>query len=212
MIECEHKDVLERKIQTHTDLISRHIKEFDGKNHKELLRLDKNFTIDKLIELIKTLRESMKSKYSIELELSKELTKQKELEYNQKNQEYNHILELKKLEYESKKLDLEIRKLEIQQSQPIQQPIQQSQIIETIIIEFFNTCTVFSTNNSDTIKMTVFYSKFIEWIKTKYPNVGYPPNKLFTQKFNKLKIGIYKNSITNLNGTSGLLNRKFIFV
>ena len=144
----------------------------------------------------------------------KEITKQKEIEFKQKEkeQEYNHILELKKLEYESKKLDLEIRKLEIQQSQPIQQPIQQSQIIETIIIEFFNTCTVFSTNNSDTIKMTVFYSKFIKWIKTKYPNVGYPPNKLFTQKFNKLKIGIYKNSITNLNGTSGLLNRKFIFV
>ena len=67
MIECENKDVLERKIQTHTDLISRHVKEFNGKKHKELLRLDNNFGIEKLIELIKVLKDSMENKreYSI---------------------------------------------------------------------------------------------------------------------------------------------------
>ena len=224
--ECSQNKLLETHMKQHNDINSAIIsKIFNKRNRTELIDITK-ITISQIIKIIEFLKDKLLQDFEIfqmeHLERMKdldnikykEITKQKEIEFKQKEkeQEYNHILELKKLEYESKKLDLEIRKLEIQQSQPIQQPIQQSQIIETIIIEFFNTCTVFSTNNSDTIKMTVFYSKFIKWIKTKYPNVGYPPNKLFTQKFNKLKIGIYKNSITNLNGTSGLLNRKFIFV
>jgi prophage antirepressor-like protein len=217
MIECGYKDVLERKIQTHTDLVSRHVKEYDGKKHNELLRLDNNFTINNLIELMKTLKESMESKYSIELELSKELTKQKELDTKQKElenvkfieetkqKEMDINLELKKMEFQ-----LEMRRLELQVQVHIPKPVVRwAEPPQDIITEYFNNCTVFSANNLDTIKMTELYRKFVEWIKVQHPNTGYPSNREFTPKFKKLQIGTYKSSINNLNGTSGIINRKF---
>ena len=69
ILECKDRDKLERKVQTHTDLVSCHVKQFDGKPHNELLRLDNNFKVENLIELVKLLKESLCTKYSIELEL-----------------------------------------------------------------------------------------------------------------------------------------------
>jgi len=112
-LECDNNNQLEKLIQNHNDLKSRHIKEYEGTKRLELLRLDNNFTINNLIELMKTLKKSMETKYSIELELSKELTKQKELD-NIKIQEETKQKEIDmKLQIELKKLELEMRKLEL---------------------------------------------------------------------------------------------------
>ena len=97
MLECERNHDLEKMIQTHNDLIKRHVKEYQGKKRQELLRLDKHFSIKDLIDLMKSLKESMESKYDKEIELAKEHTKQKELE-----------LEIKKMEYEMMKLQYSI--------------------------------------------------------------------------------------------------------
>jgi hypothetical protein len=168
---------------------------------------------------MKSLKESMESKYDKEIELAKELTKQKEQETKQKEQETKQKeqetkqkemeinLELKKLEFQ-----LELRKLELQQERLVQPVIQQQVIVpevHNIIKEFFDSHTVFSANNLDTIKMKELYDRYVVWIKVKYPTAGYPSNKAFTPKFKKLKIGIYKNSINNLSGTSGITNRKW---
>jgi hypothetical protein len=184
--ECNNREKLERRIQTHTDLVSRHIKEFDEKPRKELLRVDKYFTIDKLIELIEKLKEYMKVVSSIELELARELTKQKEID-----------LELKKLEY-----DLEIRKLNC-----VAPTLDLNE--DRIIKEFFDTKTIHSSNSLDTLKMTCIYTKFVDYAKHHYPSYCIPSNRGFTPKFKKLKLGNYKTSIPNLNSTSGITNRKF---
>jgi len=39
MTECEKHDELERSIQTHTDLTNRHIKEYDGNQRNELIKV-----------------------------------------------------------------------------------------------------------------------------------------------------------------------------
>ena len=113
-------------------------------------------------------------------------------------------LELKKMEFQ-----LEMRRLELQVHIPKPVVREEPVIEQDVITEYFNNCTVFSANNLDTIKMTELYRKFVEWIKVQHPNTGYPSNREFTPKFKKLKIGTYKSSINNLNGTSGIINRKF---
>lgn len=207
-------DELERSIQTHTDLTNRHIKEYDGNQRNELIKVDKEYDTNKLINLIETMKNTMNS-IPLELLLSKELTKQKQLDNvkfieETKQKEMEITLELKKLEYqlEMRRLELQVQS-NIQIQQPVIQQVHQQPAEHDVITEYFNSCTVFSANNLDTIKMTELYRKFVEWIKVQHPNTGYPSNREFTPKFKKLKIGTYKSSINNLNGTSGIINRKF---
>ena len=202
ILECKDRDKLERKVQTHTDLVSRHVKQFDGKPHNELLRLDNNFKVENLIELVKLLKESMCTKYSIELELSKELTKQMEIN-----------LELKKLEFK-----LEMRKLELQElssqsiKNKVEQPIQQNIKDVHVIKEYCENFTSYSCNKMDTIKMSNLYYKFIEWSKIECITQDFSKRQ-FTSTFKKINIdnllGIYDNKISNLNGNSGIRYRKF---
>jgi hypothetical protein len=196
MTECQKHDELERKIQTHNDLVSRHIKEFDGNSRHELLRIESTFNIDKLIMVIESLKESMEIKYSLELELAREVTKQKELETKQKELEIN--LELKKLD-----VQLEMFKLKCN----LNKNDNNLEVVH-VIKEFFDTCTIYSNNNLDTIKMSDLYKKFIEWLKNEHPKEMFSQRQ-FTNKFNQLKVGIYDAKISNLNGNSGIRNRKF---
>ena len=167
-LECDKNNQLKNLIQNHNDLKSRHVKEYEGTKRLELLRLDNNFTVNNLIELMKTLKESMETKYSIELELSKELTKQKELD-NVRFQEETKQQEINmKLQIELKKIELELRRLELQVH--ITKQVVMVELKQDVIIEYFNSYTVFSANNLDTIKMTELYRKFVEWIKVQHPN------------------------------------------
>ena len=136
MLECERNQDLERKIQTHTDLVSRHVKEYRGIKRLELLRLDKNFSIKDMIDLMKSLKESMESKYDKEIELAKEFTKQKELD-NAKCNEETKQKELetkqKELETKQKELELEIKRMEFQlemRKLDLQYQVQVQQVIE----------------------------------------------------------------------------------
>lgn len=217
MTECAYKDVLERKIQTHNDLISRHVKNLDGKDYKELLRLDKNFTIDKLIELIKSLKESMESKYDKEIELAKELTKQKELDLKQKeldNERYREEtqLELKKIELEMRRLELQYQHYSITTN--TNNNIHNTNNMNThntntnIIKEYYNTYTVYSNNRNDAIKMSDLYHTFSEWLKENHSNI-FITQRDFTNIFKRSNIGKWENKISSLNGNSGIRHRKF---
>lgn len=108
MTECEKHDELERLIQTHTDLTNRHLREYNGNQRNELIKIDKEYPVNKVINLIETIKNSISSTNQIPLELllSRELTKQKELELKQKELEVQ--LELKKMEFQ-----LQMRKLNI---------------------------------------------------------------------------------------------------
>lgn len=57
--------------------------------------------------------------------------------------------------------------------------------------------------------MSEFYNKFQSWIKEKYPAESIPINRRFTKLFKQLNIGNYRPKISNLNGNSGLSNRKW---
>jgi prophage antirepressor-like protein len=194
ILECERNHDLEKKIQTHTDLVSRHIKEYQGTKRMELLRLDNNFTLNNLIELIKSLKDSMETKYSIQLELSKELTKQKEIDTKQKEieikqKELEYAFELKKLEMNH---ILEMRKLElnVQIQQPIQPQNEQPQENLSEELQFhkwLNENVTFTIGNILIWKNVTFklmnknvgsnvsskYKKYFEnWCEIKFPNVN----------------------------------------
>ncbi len=103
--ECDRPKYLERQIQIHNDTVSRHVKEYEGQPRKELIRLDKNFTKTDLINLMETIKQSMKIQGSIALELEREKTKQMETELENKKEETRQMeiksnIELKKLEFE----------------------------------------------------------------------------------------------------------------
>ena len=108
-----------------------------------------------------------------------------------------------KFQLELKKIDLEMLKLK---SNHLGDIIEQEQI--HVIKEYFDKCTVHSINNLDTIKMSDLYKKFMEWLKIEHPNEMFSQRQ-FTNKFNQLKIGKYDMKISNLNGNSGIRNRKF---
>lgn len=132
MIECAYKDFVERRLQTHNDLVSRHVKEFDGKKCNELLRLDKHFTIDNLIQIIKTFKESMESTYDREIELEREKTKQMQIN-----------LELKRMEFELKKIELQMLYKHPVPTQQTQSPILTPNIMNQ------NTTNVDTDNDTD---------------------------------------------------------------
>ena len=142
MTECGYKDVVERRIQTHNDLISRHVREFDGKKCNELLRLDNNFTINNLITIIKTLQESMESRYDREIELAREKT-QMEREKTQIEREKTKQKELD-VKLEIKRMEFELRKLELEKS-----TITSTNKYASIYEEFIDTCTSYSGNTDD---------------------------------------------------------------
>ena len=111
-IESDHFRELERRIQSHTNLISRHIRLYEDQQRNELVRLDSQFTMDDLIKLIETLKIEI-DKTPLELLLKQEDTKQKELDTKQKELETNKEIEIQKLKNESLKLQLELRKIEL---------------------------------------------------------------------------------------------------
>lgn len=211
MTECEKHDELERSIQTHTDLTNRHIKEYEGNQRNELLKVDREYTTDKLITLIEAMKNAISS-IPLELLLSKELTKQKELELENvryqettKQKEIETSLELKKLEFQ-----LEMRKLDLQLRPEQVQPEHKHENDDCHIIkQYFESCTVASNNRSDAIKMSDLYKSFVEWLKIKDNKQVFSARE-FTFNFKKLNLGKHENKISNLNGNSGIRNRKFI--
>ncbi|MDD4938248.1 MAG: BRO family protein [Candidatus Shapirobacteria bacterium] len=108
--ECDRPKYLERQIQIHNDTVSRHVKEYDGIKKKELIRLDKNFTKTDLINLMESIKQSMKIQGSIVLELEREKTKQIEMETS-----LDKIKEAtKQKEEDTKQSNNEVEKLRLQ--------------------------------------------------------------------------------------------------
>ena len=110
MIECDKHDLLERQIQSHSDLLSRHVSTYEGKTHKELLRLDKHFTIVHLEALINNLVTNHHTVISPKLALEQEKTKQNQ-ELTKQNQE---LTKQKQYEFEMKKIEFEMMKFQSQ--------------------------------------------------------------------------------------------------
>jgi prophage antirepressor-like protein len=151
MTECGYKDVVERRIQTHNDLVSRHVREYNGKKCNELLRLDQNFTINNLITIIKTLQESMESRYDREIELAREKTKQMQIESECEKTKLENELEREKtkqkeldIKLEIKRMEFELRKLELEKS-----TMTSINKYASIYEEFIDTCTSYSGNADD---------------------------------------------------------------
>lgn len=177
---------LENKIQNHNDLASRHVKKYNGKDRQELLRLDKNFTVKNLVDLIVKMKTNNEDDYDIQLreidlEKTKEIEKTKQIEAQEKT---------KQMELEVKILELEIRKLEVNQT-PIQKELPKpskvnSQTIKsanptftqdykkTIVKKFMEVATQFSQKRSDYIFTEDLYSHFENWFQERNPLVSTP--------------------------------------
>ncbi len=197
MTECGYKDVVERRIQTYNDLVSRHVREFDGKKCNELLRLDNNFTINNLITIIKTLQESMESRYDREIELAREKTQMEREKTKQK--ELDVKLEIKRMEFELRKLELE------------KSIITSTNKYSSIYEEFIDTCTSYSGNSDDKISMKTLYSSFCDWVKVKQLNIPLMHVSKFTKSITQINGVHYKNSLRIKKiKTTGIINRIII--
>ena len=145
-IECDRNKELEDKIKNHQDLVPKHIRQYDGHQRHELIRVDHKdnnniigrFTVKDFIDVIKELKESMEINHNqelirlnTELELIRETTKQKEIETKQKAQEYSYNIEMKKLELEMLKISKGINT--ITSSNNIQINKELKEILETLI-------------------------------------------------------------------------------
>jgi hypothetical protein len=126
---------------------------------------------------MKSLKESMESKYDKEIELAKELTKQKEQETKQKeleNVKYNEETKQKELELEIKRMEfqLEMRKLDLQYQVQVQQVIvPEIQVIVPVQNENVNVIPVVNQNAPRRRDVSDFYNTieqknlFIDWIR-----------------------------------------------
>jgi len=181
--ECKEHYEIEHKIQKHNDLKTRHVKTYENKERHELLRLDKNFTIKKLIELILNLKETLDKDNEIyleelKLEKMKEETKQIELNIIQKQEETKQKqldIILKEEETKQKQLDLEMKKLEFEMKKfNFQQNIEKSdneisQLTslnskkEKINNELFLNKINISENKKDFVSLETMYSFYKEW-------------------------------------------------
>ena len=100
VIECENIHELEKRIQTHDILKSKHIKSYNGKVTQELIRLDDKFTDKDLMKIIHEIKDSLNA--TLELKLEQEKTKQ--IEEQERTKQKALDLEIKKMEFEIMKL------------------------------------------------------------------------------------------------------------
>jgi hypothetical protein len=115
IIECDNIQELEKRIQTHELLKEKHIKSYNGKLTKELIKLDNTFTEKDLMKIIDEIKDTLDN--TINLKLEQEKTKQKEFETKQKEFETKQIelqeqTKQKELELEIKKMEFEMMKLQ----------------------------------------------------------------------------------------------------
>ena len=112
ILECSEHDALEKMVQTHPDLISRHIRTYKDNLRHELIRIDKALTFEHLVELVLKLHKALKSNHELllEMEKSRQLECQLELRKAENaSRQFEYELEIKSLE-----CALEVKKLEIQ--------------------------------------------------------------------------------------------------
>jgi prophage antirepressor-like protein len=110
IIECDNIQELEKRIQTHELLKERHIKSYNGKLTKELIKLDNTFTEKDLMKIIDEIKDTLDN--TINLKLEQEKTKQIELQEQTKQIELQEQTKQKELELEIKKMEFEMMKLQ----------------------------------------------------------------------------------------------------
>lgn len=110
IIECENIHDLEKRIQTHYLLKTRHVKSYDNKVTQELIRLDNKFTEKDLMRIIDEIKDTLDS--TIELKRDQEKTKQEQEKTKQKELDTKQIQEQEKTK--QKVLELEIKKIEFE--------------------------------------------------------------------------------------------------
>jgi hypothetical protein len=196
VLESKEHYNLENQIQNHNDLSSRHIKKYNGKDRQELLRLDKNFNLKNLIELIVKMKTSMEDDRElqlreIELEEASHRTKQEQEKTKQeqektKQMEMAHELEMRKLE-----IQLEIKKLELQQSSsssaPVSAPPKQLPVVrqlqsateqpdsnKDIVKKFLQCMTISTRKSSDYVFIDDLYEILENWLPTNGQMVHIP--------------------------------------
>jgi len=207
IIESKNNELLETLFENNEKIKPNKIpQKFNGDNKTELIKIDKDLTLKNIIyiltesnKLIDTLIEiQILKRHNIDvLNYTQKVTINNEIEKITKNKKQNDIDEIetvipKKIYIKKKQSDID----ELENN-------------KKIIKEFIDTNTIKSNLNSDTIKMNVLYNKYCEWINIQYLNNNIIPQNKFTRIMNSLKIVDYKNNISNLNNTSGIINRKF---
>lgn len=186
IIESKNNEMLETLFENHEKIKPNRISQkFKGDNKTELIKLDKNLSLKNVINILTDTNKV------IDIMIETQLFKKHNIDILNYTHVQNNIEPIKKKYIKKKKQNVQ----EIEN--------------DNIIKEYIDTMTIKSTIDNDTIKMNDLYNKFCEWIKVKYPNNNILPQNKFTRRMNTLKIVDYKDSISNLNNTSGIINRKF---
>lgn len=105
VLECKEHYHLENKIQNHNDLFSRHVKKYNDMPRQELLRLDSNFTLKDLFNLVLKLSENTDP--DKELAMERELTVREQEKTKQEEQKTEQM-----------RIQLEMMKMQNQLAQP----------------------------------------------------------------------------------------------
>jgi len=186
IIESKNNEMLETLFENHEKIKPNRISQkFNGDNKTELIKIDKNLSLKNVINILTDTNKV------IDIMIETQLFKK-------------HNIDI--LNYTHVNINTEpIKKKYIKKKKQNVQEIENDNIIK----EYIDTMTIKSTIDNDTIKMNDLYNKFCEWIKVKHPNNNILPQNKFTRRMNILKIVDYKDSISNLNNTSGIINRKF---
>lgn len=156
-LECKEHYNLENQIQKHNDLTSRHVKKYNDRDRQELLRLDKNFNVKNLMELVVKLKDEMENDTTLRL----------------------REIELKQAQERTKQLQLELEILKLKTSSPVSAIGQQTQPVARISVrrseqpqenvelveKFINVKTEFSTKRADYVFIEDLYNLFETWIQ-----------------------------------------------
>jgi prophage antirepressor-like protein len=161
-LECKEHYNLENKIQKHNDLSSRHVKKYNDRDRQELLRLDKNFNIKNLIELVVKLKEEIENDTTLRL---------REIDLLEAQEKTSQEKE------KTKQLQLELEILKLKSSSP-DPPTSQPPVIRTtvrqhqqpqenieLVKKFMNLKTEFSTKRSDYVFIEDLFNIFEDWVQ-----------------------------------------------
>lgn len=116
-IECNRKNDLEKIIKNHTLLIDKHVKEYEGRERYELLRIDSELTLNKLISIIEASKQVLDAQNTLQIE-EKEIDNKLEMEkYNfQLGMEKEKTLQIKE---KTRQMEIELEMIKIKNNETI---------------------------------------------------------------------------------------------
>lgn len=198
IIESKNNELLETLFENNEKIKpNRTSQKFNGDNKTELIKIDRDLTSKSVINILTDMNKV------IDTLIETQILKKHNIDILNYTSVQHNIEQLP----EQLSEQIVVKKKYIKKKK--QSDIDEIENDKKIIKEYIDAKTINSNVNSDTIKMNDLYNKYCEWINIQYPNNNIIAQKNFTRRMNTLKIVHYKDSIFNLNNTSGIINRKF---